>query len=130
MSQQHSNASPFTLTLTNESDPPRQKPALHDENDYTLKKRPWRRYVTPWDRIINYSYEGEGTEEKPFVVDWIPVDVEAGLKNGDPENPMTWAQGYKWMVCMSVALATMAVAMASSTLYVYHTQFLVSSLPR
>jgi hypothetical protein len=80
------------------------------KSDYTLKKRPWRRYVTPWETIIQHKYEGEGTEEKPYIVTWV-----AGR---DEENPMTWADGYKWVVCISVAIATLAVSMASSTLYV------------
>jgi hypothetical protein len=83
-------------------------PTLHDNTDHTLKKRPWRFYVTPWADIRDHKYEGEGTEEKPFVVDWLP--------NGDPENPMTWNGTYKWTVVITVAISTLAVAMASSTL--------------
>ena len=30
--------------------------------------------------IINYDYEGAGTEEDPYVVEWI---------DNDPRNPMT-----------------------------------------
>jgi hypothetical protein len=90
---------------------PSDTPTLHnntDNTDHTLKKRPWRRYVTPWNDILNHKYEGEGTEEKPFVVDWLP--------EGDAENPMTWGGTYKWSVIMLVAVSTLAVAMASSTL--------------
>ncbi|KAK4684526.1 hypothetical protein P7C73_g5648, partial [Tremellales sp. Uapishka_1] len=75
--------------------------------DYTLKKRPWRLKVTPWNDILNQQYEGEGTEDKPYVVDWFP---------GDQENPMTWQPVYKWTVTMSVAVTTLAVAFASSCL--------------
>jgi len=87
---------------------PSDTPTLHDNTDHTLKKRPWRRYVTPWEQIRDYKYDGEGTDEKPFVVDWIP--------EGDAENPMTWGKTYKWSVIMLVAVSTLAVAMASSTL--------------
>jgi len=76
-----------------------------------LRKRPWRRYVTPWQRILTHTYHGEGTENEPYVVDWID-----GERGGDPENPMTWGAAYKWRVTMAVAVATLAVAMASSTL--------------
>jgi len=98
------------------------------KNAFQLRKRPWRRYVTPWEVILNHHYEGEGTEEKPFIVDWIKSDdngAKKGDQNGnekgnksieDAENPMTWSQAYKWFVVMSVAIATLAVAMASSTL--------------
>jgi hypothetical protein len=90
-----------------------------DQNQYNLAKRPWRRNVTPWEKILNHHYEGEGTEEKPYLVDWVSTLEADAEKNGgheDAENPMTWHQGYKWFVVLSVALATLAVAMASSTL--------------
>ena len=87
---------------------PSDTPTLHDNTDHTLKKRPWRRYVTPWNDIVNHKYKGQGTEEKPFVVDWLP--------EGDAENPMTWKDAYKWTVVIIVAISTLAVAMASSTL--------------
>ncbi len=73
----------------------------------TLKKRPWRRFVTAGDQIIGHKYPGRGSVDDPFVVDWLP---------DDPEDPMGWHQGYKWAVTMTVAVATLAVAMASSTL--------------
>ena len=73
----------------------------------TLRKRPWRLSVTPGDRIMNENYPGKGTDDEPYVVDWLAEDAE---------NPMTWGQGYKWIVTMTVAVATLAVAMASSTL--------------
>lgn len=75
----------------------------------TLARTPWRRFVTSGDAVLNHSYSGKGTEEEPYVVDWL---------EDDPENPMTWGQKYKWFVTMTVAIATLAVAMASSTLYV------------
>jgi hypothetical protein len=82
--------------------------------DLTLKKRPWRRHVTPWSDVISEPYKGSGTESDPYVVDWLQ-----GVKDDharDPENPMTWKQPYKWTVTLSVAIATLAVSMASSTL--------------
>ena len=84
-----------------------------DTSDHTLPKRPWRLYRTPWDRIVSHRYPGEGTDDKPYIVDWLPEGADG---QGDPENPMTWRDPYKWTVVMSVALATLAVAMASSTL--------------
>jgi hypothetical protein len=73
----------------------------------SLSKRPWRLHITPGDAILDAHYEGEGTDEKPYVVDWL---------DSDAENPLTWPAAYKWTVTMSVAVATLAVAMASSTL--------------
>lgn len=87
--------------------------------DFTLKKRPWRRYTTPWELIVSHKYEGEGTEEKPYIVDWLPATTDkegSAPTGGDLENPMTWNDAYRWAVVMSVAVATLAVAMASSTL--------------
>lgn len=78
--------------------------------DLSLKKRPWRRHITPWHRIADSDYPGNGTESDPYVVDWL---------SEDPENPMTWKQGYKWLITLSVAISTLAVAMASSTLWVH-----------
>jgi len=75
--------------------------------DLSLKKRPWRRHITPWHQIADNDYSGKGTEDDPYVVDWLSEDAE---------NPMTWKQGYKWLITLSVAISTLAVAMASSTL--------------
>lgn len=75
----------------------------------SLAKRPWRLRVTPGHEILAAHYDGEGTDAKPYVVDWL---------DSDAENPMTWSATYKWSVTMSVAVATLAVAMASSTLQV------------
>ncbi|KAJ4301842.1 hypothetical protein N0V90_003938 [Kalmusia sp. IMI 367209] len=37
--------------------------------------------------IAIHEYDGSGTEEDPYVVEWIP---------NDPRNPMTWSQTKKW----------------------------------
>ncbi|KAJ9097858.1 hypothetical protein QFC19_006650 [Naganishia cerealis] len=80
---------------------------VDDGRDHTLRKRPWRRYVTPWTEIVSHPYSGSGTVEDPYLVDWLPADHE---------NPMTWKEAYKWTVMMIAAVATLAVSMASSTL--------------
>ncbi|KAJ5327628.1 putative multiple drug resistance protein [Penicillium brevicompactum] len=59
--------------------------------------------VTP--EIIQYPYVGSGTEEDPFVVEWIPHD---------PRNPMSFDTRLKWTYTIIVAFATFAVSMASS----------------
>jgi hypothetical protein len=92
------------------STPPAEKGKSSDMSDHTLKARPWRRYITPWDRIVSHDYPGQGTEEDPYLIDWLPGDEP------DPENPMTWKTSYKWVVTVTAAVATLAVAMASSTL--------------
>ena len=80
------------------------------KGDLTLKRRPWRRYVTRWSDIAEHKYPGSGTDEDPYLVDWM------GEGSSDPENPMGWKPTYKWFVTMVAAITTLAVAMASSTL--------------
>jgi hypothetical protein len=60
-----------------------------EPRDLSLKKRPWRRRPTPWEDIINHEYEGAGTEEKPYIVRWLP---------DDGENPMRYPTLYKWII--------------------------------
>lgn len=59
--------------------------------------------LTP--EIIDYPYEGSGTEDDPYVVQWIP---------DDPRNPMLYSPLKKWSITMLVAIATLAVALISS----------------
>lgn len=61
------------------------------DQDLTLKIRPWLRRVTPWSDILAHDYKGSGTEAEPYVVTWLPQDVE---------NPMTYQPVYKWSVTM------------------------------
>jgi len=72
---------------------------------HTLRKRLWRRYVTPFDRILEHKYPGQGTIEDPYIVDWL---------NDDPEDPQRWSTVYKWSQIMLTAFATLAVALSSS----------------
>lgn len=59
--------------------------------------------VTP--EVANYPYPGSGTEEDPYVIQWIP---------NDPRNPMLFGPVKKWFITMLVAIATLAVALVSS----------------
>ncbi|KAE8150402.1 major facilitator superfamily domain-containing protein [Aspergillus avenaceus] len=59
--------------------------------------------LTP--EVISYPYDGSGTEEDPYVVTWIP---------NDPRNPMNFGTFAKWFYTLSVAGATLAVALVSS----------------
>lgn len=82
---------------------PRPTNASHET--YTLSKRPWRFYVTPFERIVNHKYQGSGTVESPYLVDWLP---------NDPEDPQQWGAGYKWFTIAVASFATLAVALSSS----------------
>lgn len=59
--------------------------------------------VTP--EVANYPYTGSGTEEDPYLVSWIP---------NDPRNPMLFSEVKKWFITLTVAMATLAVALLSS----------------
>ncbi|KAI9713890.1 MAG: hypothetical protein M1820_000620 [Bogoriella megaspora] len=59
--------------------------------------------VTP--EVQKWQYDGEGTEESPYVVTWI---------DNDPRNPMLFSKVKKWTLTMLVAVATLAVAFVSS----------------
>lgn len=55
--------------------------------------------------VEHYHYKGSGTEEDPYVVDYLP---------DDPRDPMNWKQSKKWFITLTVAVATLAVAFVSS----------------
>nr|XP_018265035.1 multiple drug resistance protein [Kwoniella dejecticola CBS 10117]OBR87193.1 multiple drug resistance protein [Kwoniella dejecticola CBS 10117] len=74
-------------------------------SSYTLKKYPWRPYVTPFEDILAKKYQGSGTDEDPFIIDWLPNDAE------DPQN---WSATYKWTCIAVVSWLTLAVALSSS----------------
>ncbi len=59
--------------------------------------------VTP--AVLNYSYAGCGTEDEPYLVEFIP---------DDPRNPMLFSMWKKWTLTILVAIATLAVSFASS----------------
>lgn len=116
---------------------PSVKPAQIDHEDLTLNKRPYRLSTLAWNEIVSHRYQGNGNDEDPFVVDFLPeidnsrtshigADAEHESKDGTPrsqltrhrdmENPMHWSEGYKWCITVVMAIATLAVSMASSTL--------------
>ncbi|KAJ5721690.1 uncharacterized protein N7483_009624 [Penicillium malachiteum] len=55
--------------------------------------------------IIEYPYTGAGTDDDPYVVEWIP---------NDPRNPMEFDASLKWSYTILVAFATLAVSLCSS----------------
>lgn len=74
-------------------------------SSYTLKKRLFRPYTTPFERILSQKYPGSGTSEDPYIIDWLP---------DDPEDPQRWSGVYKWTTIAIVSWATLAVALSSS----------------
>lgn len=59
--------------------------------------------VTP--AVLEYDYNGAGTAEDPFVVEFIP---------DDPRDPMGFPTGLKWLITILVAFVTLAVSFVSS----------------
>lgn len=57
------------------------------------------------EAVLNYDYEGSGTEEDPYAVEFIP---------DDPRNPMGFSMAKKWTLTVLVAFATLAVSFSSS----------------
>jgi hypothetical protein len=86
---------------------PMDEKNLEPIGDYTLKTRPWMRKTTPWKQLLDHEYKGSGTEADPYVVTWLPKDVE---------NPINYGFWYKWSVTILAATGTLAVSMGSSML--------------
>ena len=59
--------------------------------------------VTP--AVLHHHYNGSGTKEDPFVVEFTP---------NDPRDPMNFSMVKKWSITLLVAVATLAVAFVSS----------------
>ena len=57
------------------------------------------------DAVLNYHYKGSGTEQDPYLAEFIP---------NDPRNPMEFPVWKKWFITLTVAIATLAVAFVSS----------------
>ncbi|KLJ10410.1 hypothetical protein EMPG_14224 [Blastomyces silverae] len=69
----------------------------------------WRQVIDPGavtDEVIKYPYPGSGTDDDPFVIQWIP--------NNDPRNPMQFSNLKKWSITLLVAISSLAVALISS----------------
>lgn len=81
--------------------PATTKPA----SSYTLRKLPWQINTTPFENILAEPYPGSGTEEDPYIIDWL---------HEDPEDPQKWPLSYRWITILIVSLTTLAVALSSS----------------
>lgn len=77
--------------------------------NYTTRSAPLfkivvsRHLITP--KVLNWNYEGSGTEHDPFVVEFLPNDAR---------DPMNFSYFKKWAITLLVAFATLAVAFVSS----------------
>lgn len=57
------------------------------------------------DHIASHGYKGSGTDEDPYLVEWL---------DDDPRNPMRFPDGVKWCWTMLVAITTLSTAIATS----------------
>ena len=55
--------------------------------------------------VLHYPYRGSGTEQDPYLVEFIPRD---------PRNAMAFPAWKKWGITIVMAIATLAVAFVSS----------------
>ncbi|KAM5347640.1 hypothetical protein ACJ41O_007464 [Fusarium nematophilum] len=55
--------------------------------------------------IAEYAYSGDGTDESPFVVEFLPCDLR---------NPLEFSRLKKWTITLLQAIATLAVTFSSS----------------
>ncbi|KAI1107338.1 MFS general substrate transporter [Jackrogersella minutella] len=60
-------------------------------------------YMTP--EVIDHVYPGSGTDQDPYLVDWI---------RGDAKNPYEIAVGIKWFITVIMAFGTLSVSLSSS----------------
>jgi hypothetical protein len=68
----------------------------------------WRLVTEPGvvtQEVVDYEYAGSGTEDDPYVVQWMPKDFR---------NPLQLGNFIKWSITMVAALETLVVALASS----------------
>ncbi|KAF7930227.1 hypothetical protein BELL_0965g00010 [Botrytis elliptica] len=82
---------------------------LEEQKNVQKKARHWELvfdqiHVTP--EVLNYPYRGSGTEQDPYVVEFIP---------GDRRNPLNFTMLKKWTITLLLAFATLAVSFVSST---------------
>lgn len=92
---------PFTTTMASSSgSPPKDQVQPRITQWRLLTDQPM---IT--DAVLNHKYEGRGTLEEPYVVDWVP---------GDPRNPLRLPEWHKWVMTATVAFGTLAVSFAST----------------
>lgn len=61
--------------------------------------------ANPGDVEEQHIYNGQGTEEDPFVVEF---------QNNDPSNPMNWSWFRKWYITTIATLSVFVVTFTSS----------------
>jgi multidrug resistance protein len=75
------------------------------ENDTIRSWLPWKSKHLRTVILLQQKYEGNGSENSPFIINWLDYD---------PENPMKWMTLYKWFIAMIATIATLAVTFVSA----------------
>ncbi|KAH7188991.1 major facilitator superfamily domain-containing protein [Fusarium flagelliforme] len=57
------------------------------------------------EAVLNYNYAGNGTQESPYLVEFLPNDAR---------NALNFPRSKKWIITILQAIATLAVAFAST----------------
>lgn len=81
---------------------------IESQNTQVSRVSHWYLLLNPGgvtDAVRNHHYEGEGTHEKPYIVDFLPVDGH---------NAMQYPNWKKWTITILQAVATLAVAFVST----------------
>ncbi|KAI1504251.1 major facilitator superfamily transporter [Biscogniauxia marginata] len=99
--EQDPSSSSSSVTMT---EPERDVESRQPRDGLSYFKRQFDQAgVTP--AVLEWKYRGAGTEEDPFVVDFLP---------DDPKNPMKFPTWKKWFITILQAIAVLAVAFVST----------------
>jgi len=95
MAQPDSSASSATITEPPERDVEAQKGRIQKKTSH-WKLVMDQTHVTP--EVLNWPYRGSGTEEDPYMVEYI---------ENDRRNPMLFPMWKKWMITLLVAFVSL-----------------------
>lgn len=102
MNMPHQNSASSSVTAAEggqepSSDLEEQRPGQQKQSSHW--ELVWdQTHVTP--EVLNWPYKGSGTDEDPYVVEYI---------ENDRRNPMTFPQWKKWMITILVAVVSIVV---------------------
>ncbi|KAF4477225.1 multidrug resistance [Fusarium agapanthi] len=63
------------------------------------------------DAVLNHGYPGHGTEDSPYLVEFLP---------NDSRNALNFSRSKRWLITILQAIATLAVTFANSILCLFH----------
>jgi multidrug resistance protein len=75
------------------------------ENDITRSWLPWKVNQLGTLTLLKQKYKGNGTEDSPFIIDWLDYD---------PENPKKWMNLYKSFLILITCSATFAIGFVTT----------------